>query len=337
METAPRIAVLLPCYNEAIAIPKVVSDFRVALPGATIYVYDNNSSDQTAAVAALAGAEVRRETMQGKGHVVRRMFADIEADIYVLADGDDTYEAEAAPPMISLLLRERLDMVTGVRVTDQLGAYRRGHRLGNHVLTGLVATIFGRGNSDMLSGYRVFSRRFVKTFPAVATGFEVETELTVHALEMRLPAAEYRTAYRERPVGSASKLSTYRDGIRVLRMIVQLTKAERPLQFFGASAVILFLAGIGLGIPVVLEFLQTHLVPRLPTAILATGLVLLSFLSTASGLILEAVARGRIELKRLAYLSMPVGNFTFVQNLADAPAPGTTRERRDALVDGGAG
>ena len=335
---SPRIAVLLPCYNEAITIPKVVGDFRAALPSATVYVYDNNSSDRTAEVAALAGAVVRRETGQGKGHVVRRMFADVDADIYVLVDGDDTYEADAAPPMIGLLVRDRLDMVTGVRVTDQQGAYRRGHRLGNRALTGLVGAIFGYGNSDMLSGYRVFNRRFVKTFPAIATGFEIETELTVHALEMRLPIAEFRTSYRERPAGSESKLATYRDGIRVLRMIVQLTKAQRPLQFFGFCSVILLLLGIGLGVPVVLEFLQTHLVPRLPTALLATGLILLSFLSIASGLILQAVAHGRMEVKRLAYLSIPAGNYAFTPAPPDLDplAPGLMRKRCGALVGDGA-
>jgi len=316
--TAPRIAVLIPCYNEEMAIANVVGGFRSALPEATVYVFDNNSSDRTPAVARAAGAVVRRETLQGKGYVVRRMFADIEADIYVLVDGDGTYQADAVRAMVSLLTTERLEMVTGVRIAQEQGAYRRGHRLGNQVLTGLVRTIFGRGNSDMLSGYRVFSRRFVKTFPAVSTGFEIETELTVHALEMRLPIGEFPTVYKERPAGSASKLSTYRDGLRILRMIIQLLKEQRPLQFFSLCALVLFVAGASLGVPVVLEFVHTHLVPRLPTAVLATGFVLLSFLSLSAGLILDSVARGRMETKRLAYLSMPAGDHVFAAGEAAA-------------------
>jgi glycosyltransferase involved in cell wall biosynthesis len=300
--TSPRIAVIVPCYNEAVAIPRVVEDFRAALPGATIAVYDNNSSDGTAEAARAAGAVVRRETRQGKGHVVRRAFADIEADIYVLVDGDDTYDAASAPAMVALLVEERLDMVTGTRISDAAGAYRPGHRLGNRVLTGLVQSVFGTGVSDMLSGYRVFSRRFVKSFPALAAGFETETEFTVHALELRLPMGERPTPYRERPMGSASKLHTIRDGIRILRTIVVLVKEERPLAFFCTAAVALLLAGIGLVLPVVLEFLATGLVPRLPTAVLAMGMVLLSFLSLACGLILDSVSRGRKEMKRLAYL-----------------------------------
>jgi glycosyltransferase involved in cell wall biosynthesis len=299
------VAVLIPCHNEALAIPKVVADFRAALPDATIHVYDNNSTDGTEAAARAAGATVRRETLQGKGHVVRRMFADVEADIFVLVDGDDTYEAAAAPNMVRLLLDDGLDMVIGTRVTDIAAAYRPGHRLGNRVLTGMVATIFGNRVTDMLSGYRVFSRRFVKTFPALATGFETETEFTVHALELRMAIGEIRTAYRDRPAGSTSKLRTYTDGARILRTIVILVKEERPLQFFSLCALALLLAGIGLGIPVVTDFFATGLVPRLPTAVLAMGFVLLSFLSLAAGLILDSVTRGRKEAKRLAYLAVP--------------------------------
>jgi hypothetical protein len=301
----PRIAVMIPCYNEEIAIPRVVADFRHALPRAAIYVYDNNSSDRTAAVARAAGAIVRREGLQGKGNVVRRMFADIEADIYVLVDGDDTYAASDAPEMVRMLLDEQLDMVTGLRVSHSITAYRRGHRFGNWMLTGMVRAVFGQGISDMLSGYRVFSRRFVKSFPAVASGFETETEFSVHALEMRMAIDELRTPYKDRPAGTASKLRTYSDGLRVLRAIVQLVKQERPLQFFSISGLFLALLGFGLGVPVILTFLETGLVPRLPTALLATGLMLLSFLSFSVGLILESVAQGRKELKRLSYLGIP--------------------------------
>jgi glycosyltransferase involved in cell wall biosynthesis len=301
----PRVAVLIPCHNEAVAIPKVVADFRAALPDATIHVYDNNSTDGTQAAARAAGAVVRRERLQGKGHVVRRMFADVEADLYVLVDGDDTYDAAAAPAMVRLLWDEGLDMVIGTRVTDIAAAYRPGHRLGNLVLTGMVAAIFGNRVSDMLSGYRVFSRRFVKTFPALATGFETETEFTVHALELRMAIGEVRTAYRDRPAGSQSKLRTWSDGARILRTIVILVKEERPLQFFSLAGLALLLLGVGLGIPVVLDFLATGLVPRLPTAVLAMGFVLLSFLSLAAGLILDSVTRGRKEAKRLAYLAVP--------------------------------
>lgn len=299
------VAVLVPCYNEEVAIPKVVADFRAALPEATIYVYDNNSRDGTVAAARAAGAVVRTETLQGKGNVVRRMFADIEADIYVLVDGDDTYEAAAAPEMVRLLVEKQLDMVNGARVTEIEAAYRRGHRFGNAMLTGIVARIFGNRVSDMLSGYRVFSRRFVKSFPALAAGFETETEFTVHALELKMPVGEVRTAYKDRPAGSASKLRTYADGFRILRTILILVKEERPLQFFSLAGGALLLAGIAIFIPVLAEYLRTGLVPRLPTAILSTALVLVSFLAFACGLILDTVTRGRKEAKRMAYLSVP--------------------------------
>jgi len=299
------IAVLIPCYNEAAAIAKVVADFRAALPRARIYVYDNNSSDGTVAAARAAGAVVRTETLQGKGHVVRRMFADVEADVFVLVDGDDTYDAAVAPEMVLLMLDRQLDMVTGARLSEEAAAYRRGHRLGNAVLTGLVRRIFGNRVSDMLSGYRAFSRRFVKSFPALASGFETETEFTVHALELKMPIGEVVTAYRGRPPGSVSKLHTYADGIRILRSIVLLVKEERPLQFFALIGLALLLVGCGFGLSVVVEFVRTGLVPRLPTAVLATGFVLLSFLAFVCGLVLDTVTHGRREMRRLAYLAIP--------------------------------
>ncbi len=302
---SPTVAVLIPCFNEAVAIAQVVADFRRALPEAQLFAYDNNSTDGTAEAARRAGAQSGHERLQGKGHVVRRMFADIEADIYVLVDGDGTYDAAAAPAMIALLREQRLDMVTGIRVTDAARAYRRGHRTGNTVLTGLVASLFGARVTDMLSGYRVFSRRFVKSFPALAGGFETETELTVHALQLAMPLGELETTYRERPAGSASKLRTVSDGLRILRLILMLVKDERPLPFFSICAVLLAAAGLALGLPVVLEFWRTGLVPRLPTAIVAAALGALSFLAITCGLILDSVGRGRREMKRLAYLSIP--------------------------------
>jgi len=301
----PRIAVLVPCYNEEAAVRAVIRGFRAALPAATIYVYDNNSSDGTAAAARAEGALVRIERLQGKGNVIRRMFADIEADAYVLVDGDATYDAASAPAMVEMLLQDRLDMVNGARVSDAQAAYRRGHRFGNAVLTGLVARIFGDRVSDMLSGYRVFSRRFVKSFPALSGGFETETEFTIHALELRMPIGEVATPYRERPEGSISKLRTYSDGFRILRTIVLLVKEERPLPFFASIAGLLLVAAVLLALPVLADFVRTGLVPRLPTAVLATGLVLLASLSLTCGLILDSVTRGRKELKRLSYLAIP--------------------------------
>jgi glycosyltransferase involved in cell wall biosynthesis len=303
--TGLRVAVLVPCYNEAPTIAKVVRDFRLCLPKADIYVYDNGSMDGTAARAHEAGAIVRREVLQGKGHVIRRMFADVEADVYVLVDGDATYDAAAAPEMMRLLVEQGLDMVSGIRVEEDAGAYRPGHRIGNRVLTGMVRKIFGDRVRDVLSGYRLFSRRFVKSFPALATGFETEMEFTVHALELRMPIGEVKTRYGERPSGSASKLRTIRDGLRILRTLLVLVKEERPLQFFSAMSLLLLMAGLALGIPVVFEFLHTGLVPRLPTALLALGFVLLSFLSVLGGLILDSVCLGRRELKRMAYLAVP--------------------------------
>ncbi len=300
-----RVAVLVPCYNEEAAIGRVVADFRAALPEAAIYVYDNNSTDRTAAVAAAAGAVVRHEPLQGKGNVVRRMFADIEADVYVMVDGDDTYHAASAPALIRTLCENQLDMVNAARVTEIQAAYRSGHRFGNKLLTALVTFVFGKRTDDMLSGYRVFSRRFVKSFPTLVRGFEIETELTVHALEMRMPIAEVPTPYKDRPAGSLSKLSTFRDGFRILFMIGKLVKEERPLESFALTAGVLALVSVILAAPIVTTFLETGLVPRLPTAVLSTGLMILAFLALAAGLILETVTRGRREMKRLAYLSHP--------------------------------
>lgn len=301
----PRLAVLIPCYNEAAAIGQVVRDFRAALPAATICVYDNNSSDATVEIAGAAGAVVRSERLQGKGNVVRRMFADVEADVYVLVDGDATYDAASAPRLIARLLEDNLDMVVGSRVHTDEQAYRRGHRFGNRMLTGFVAWLFGKSFTDILSGYRVFSRRFVKSFPALSKGFETETELTVHALELRMPVAEVETPYGVRPEGSASKLSTYRDGFRILRLILALHKHERPFQFFATVALLLAVVSVGLAVPIVLEWLRTGLVPRFPTAILATGVMILACLSLTAGVILETVTRGRLEVRRLVYLQIP--------------------------------
>jgi glycosyltransferase involved in cell wall biosynthesis len=303
--TAPRIAVLIPCHNEAAAISSVVLAFRRELPDAIIYVFDNNSTDRTIEVARAAGAIVATERLQGKGHVVRRMFSDIDADAYILVDGDDTYDAASAPAMLNLLFAEGLDMVTATRVTTISAAWRRGHRFGNTMLTGIVASIFGNRITDMLSGYRVFSRRFIKSFPALSSGFETETELTIHALELQMPLGEIDTPYRDRGEGSASKLNTYKDGVLILFTIVKLVKEERPLQFFSLASFVLFVVGVGISIPIFIEFHRTHLVPRFPTAILSTGLVLMSFLALVCGLILDSVARGRKEAKRMVYLSIP--------------------------------
>jgi hypothetical protein len=299
------VAVLIPCFNEQAAIAKVIEDFRAALPGATIYVYDNNSTDDTAIVARAAGAVVRMESLQGKGHVVRRMFADIEADVYVLVDGDDTYDARAAPVMMKLLLERRLDMVNAARDTPAPAAYRPGHKLGNAILSGMVRHVFGRGINDMLSGYRVFNRRFVKSFPALASGFETETEFTVHALALHMPVAEVYAPYRSRPAGSHSKLNTFTDGLRILREIVTLIERERPLSCAAAITAVLLALALALGLPVVIAFLHTGIVDRLPSAILSASIVLLASLTLGCGLILDAVAHGRKELKRLSYLAIP--------------------------------
>ncbi|MBP1095089.1 glycosyltransferase involved in cell wall biosynthesis [Bradyrhizobium japonicum] len=286
---------------------RVVADFRKALPAAEIYVYDNNSTDRTATIARDAGAIVRSERRQGKGNVVRRMFADVEADIYVLVDGDATYDAPSAPGMIDKLLDEHLDMVVGLRIDQSQAAYRRGHRIGNRLFTGFLASTFGHSFKDMLSGYRVFSRRFVKSFPVLSDGFEIETEFAVYALELSLPVAEVETPYYARPEGSFSKLNTWRDGLRILNTMLKLNRSERPLRFFSAIGIVLALLSIALGLPVVITFVETGLVPRLPTAVLSMGLMIMALLSASSGLVLDTVTRGRREMKMLAYLSqMPL-------------------------------
>ena len=310
MTRPPTIAVLVPCYNEEVTIRTVVADFRRVLPEATIYVYDNNSTDRTSEMARAAGAVVRSEVLQGKGNVVRRMFADIEAEVYLLVDGDATYDAASAPAMIRRLVDDRLDMVNGARVTEVRAAYRPGHRFGNRLLTGLVAWTFGNGLTDMLSGYRVFSRRYVKSFPSLAVGFEIETELTIHALHLRMPIAEIATPYRERPSGSTSKLSTYRDGLRILWKILVFIKEERPMAFFSLIGLGFCLLAVVLMVPILREFLATGLVPRLPTAVLSMGLMTIGFISFACGLILDTVSRGRSEMKRMRYLSTPPAPFS---------------------------
>jgi glycosyltransferase involved in cell wall biosynthesis len=300
------IAVILPCYNEEKTIRKVVHDFCEYLPGARVYVYDNNSSDRTKDEAREAGAIVRNEPAKGKGNVVRRMFSDIDADIYVMADGDQTYAASSARAMVAKLIRENLDMVVGTRLdSKRAGLFRAGHRFGNRMLTAFVGALFGKGFCDILSGYRVFSKRFVKSFPGLSTGFEIETELTIHALVLRMPVAEVEAPYFERLEGSVSKLSTWRDGLRILWTIVFLLKELRPLLFFGMIAAALFTAAIVLAYPLLGTYMETGLVPRFPTAILATGLAILSFLSLACGFILDSVCTGRWEAKRMAYLSFP--------------------------------
>jgi len=298
------IAVILPCYNEEAAIAATIAGFRAALPDARIYVFDNNSRDRTVEVARAAGAIVRTERMQGKGHVVRRMFSDVEADIYVMADGDATYDAAAAPALIRMMLDERLDMVVGARKSEVEAAYRRGHRFGNRMLTGILARLFGRSFSDILSGYRVFSRRFVKSFPVLSAGFEIETEISIHALELQMPVGEVVTAYGARPEGSVSKLSTYRDGWRILRTIMSLFRLEKPVLFFGAIGAALAMLAVILAIPLAITYAQTGLVPRLPTALLSTGLVILAVLNWFCGMILATVVRGRREVRRLAYLGL---------------------------------
>lgn len=302
----PSVAVLIPCFNEEITVGSVVQSFRSTLPSAAIYVYDNNSTDRTVDVARSAGAIVRSEGLQGKGHVVRRMFGDVDADVYVLVDGDNTYDAAAAPQLIEMMVAQSLDMVTGCRVSDQHDrTYRRGHRLGNQVLTGLVGRIFANRTKDMLSGYRVLSRRFVKSFPALSRGFEIETELTVHALELTMPIADIDTRYSERPAGSESKLNTIRDGFRVLGTILYLIKEGRPLAFFWSIAGISVALSLSLAYPIIATFLDSGQVPRFPTAILSASIMIVAVLSFFSGLILDTVARGRREAKRLAYLRYP--------------------------------
>src|SRR5215213_6790330 len=303
MATVSRIAVLLPCYNEEAAVAATVAGFRKALPSATIYVYDNNSSDKTCEIASQAGAIVRTERQQGKGHVVRRMFADIDADIYVMADGDLTYDPKSAPAMVDLLLAEELDMVVGTRRHEAKDAYRGGHVLGNKLFTGLLSGLFGRSFTDIFSGYRVFSRRFVKSFPILSSGFEIETEISVHALELRMPVGEVETSYGARPEGSQSKLSTYSDGWRILKTIGTLYRVERPALFYGSVGLLLLMAAVVLAIPLVVTYAHTGLVPRVPTAILVTGMTIIAVLCFFAGLILDTVTRGRREVRRLSYLA----------------------------------
>ena len=299
-----RIAVLLPCYNEEAAIAATVAGFRAALPGATVYVYDNNSRDRTREIAAEAGAIVRTDSQQGKGHVGRRMFADIDADVYVMADGDLTYDPRAAPAMVDLLVADQLDMVVGTRKHEEKQAYRGGHVLGNKLFTGLLAGLFGRSFSDIFSGYRVFSRRFVKSFPVLSSGFEIETEISVHALELRMPVGEVETVYAARPEGSESKLSTWSDGWRILKTIVTLYRIERPVLFYGSIGALLVALAIVLAVPLAITYVNTGLVPRFPTAILVTGIIIVAVLCFFAGLILDTVTRGRREVRRLAYLSL---------------------------------
>jgi len=297
-------AVLIPCFNEAVAIASVVSAFRDCLPHATIYVYDNNSTDETAYIARSLGAVVRIEWQQGKGHVVRRMFADIEADVYVLVDGDATYLANDAPKMIEMLLQLHLDMVVANRVATSVESYRFGHKFGNEMFSTLVGSLFGRRITDLFSGYRVFSRRFVKSFPALSTGFEIETELTVHALSLNLPVGEISSEYSARPPESTSKLHTIRDGFRILVVVLLLTKSERPFFFFSVISIIFAVASLGLGVPVIFEWMETGLVPRLPTALLSASIMILSFLSLTNGFMLSSLARSQREVKRLQYLGL---------------------------------
>jgi glycosyltransferase involved in cell wall biosynthesis len=304
-QTRPRVAVLLPCFNEEATIRATVEGFRAALPGATVYVYDNNSTDRTREVAAGAGAVVRSETQQGKGRVVRRMFADIEADVYVMADGDLTYDPQAAPAMVEMLLSEQLDMVVGTRRHEAVEAYRGGHVLGNKLFTRLLAGLFGRSFTDVFSGYRAFSRRFVKSFPVLSEGFEIETEISVHALELRMPVGEVETRYLARPEGSESKLSTFGDGWRILTTMLTLYRVERPVLFYGGIGALLLIAALILAVPLITTYLESGLVPRFPTAILVTGMTIVAVLCVFAGLILDTVTRGRREMRRLAYLALP--------------------------------
>ena len=304
MTVAPRVAILVPCYNEATTIAKVVGDFRRVLPNATIHVFDNNSVDGTADRALEAGAQVRAVRLQGKGHVVRRLFADVEADVYLLVDGDDTYHADSADQLVQLVWRQGHDMAVAVREATVEAAYRVGHVFGNRLLTGFLAWLFGRPCRDVLSGYRAFSRRFVKSFPVLSAGFEIETELTVHALELHMPVGEVVTPYKDRPEGSVSKLNTWGDGFRIFRTIIRLFNAERPLAFYGAASMLFATTAMVLAVPLVLTWLHTGEVPRLPTAVLATGLMLVAALSATAGIVLDMVARGRREAKMLAYVAL---------------------------------
>ena len=300
-----RIAAIVPCHNEEITVAKVVTDLRAAVPGMTVYVYDNNSTDDTVQEALAAGAMVRHEYFKGKGNVIRRAFSDIEADVYVTIDGDDTYEADDLPAMISLLLEGPYDHVLGVRQdTQETSSYRPGHESGNQMFNRLTSRLFNSHVSDMLSGYRVFSRRFVKSFPAISKRFEIETELTVHMMALRLPCAEHPVGFRDRPDGSESKLSTFGDGFRILGLIAQLVQHERPRLYYGTLTILFALLSLTLGVPVIFEFFGTGLVPRFPTAFLAATLMVLAFLLGTVGLVIDGIRRARRETARLHYLSL---------------------------------
>ena len=323
------VAVLIPCFNEAKTVGSVVADMHRTLPGATVYVYDNNSTDETASVAAAAGAVVRSVPVQGKGNVVRRMFADIEADVYVLIDGDDTYDTGPVREMVDLVTQEGCDLVNGRRIATADKYTHPSHQFGNRVLSRLVHSLFGRSDLDMLSGLKVLSRRFVKSFPLFASGFELETEITVHGLDLVMPIKSVPVSYRLRPHGSESKLRTYRDGTRILSTIVALVRRERPLAFFGAIAGLSFILAIVLGVPIVTEYLHTHKVPRFPTAFLVVGLLVVTVLVAISGLILDTVTRGRKEAKMLRYLSVegPLEREGRRQEYPDEPArPGAVAD-----------
>lgn len=301
----PRVAIIVPCYNEEAAIRTVVTDLRTALPDAIVYVYDNNSSDDTAQEAVAAGAVLRREPRKGKGNVVRRAFADVDADVYLMIDGDDTYDAAAAPTLVQTLLDNHLDHVLGVRTQVTDSAYRPGHAAGNKALTGVVGLLFGRTMTDMLSGYRAFSRRYVKSFPAISHEFEIETEMTIHSLHLRMPVAEVPVGFKDRAEGGESKLRTYRDGWKILKWILRVTRHERPVLFHGVIAGLLTLLALVLGVPVVLDYLDTGLVERFPTAILASAVATIAVLVLALGYLLDAIRHGREESARLAYLRYP--------------------------------
>lgn len=301
-ETALRIAVLLPCYNEGKAISQVVGQLKTTLPSAIIYVYDNNSTDDTSQQAHLAGAIVRKEPKQGKGQVVRRMFSDIDADIYLMMDGDGTYDVASAPKLIQALIDEQLDMVIGTRAQNEQ-AFRKGHQFGNKIFNMTLKTLFQSNFTDIFSGYRVFSKRFVKSFPALTTGFDTETELSVHALEINCPCQEIETPFFERALGTASKLNTFKDGFRILWRMCFLFKEVKPFYFFGIIALVFFLLSMGLGYPVIKTYFLTQWVYKVPTAILAAALMILSFISFTCGLILSSVSYARREMKKLMYLN----------------------------------
>jgi len=325
-----NIAVLLPCYNEAATIGPVVRGFRATLPDAAIHVYDNNSTDGTALQAMLAGAHVVRERRQGKGHVVRRMFADIEADIYIIADGDGTYTPDDAEELVRTLLTERADMVVGTRRGVHDDAGRQGHALGNRLFNLLYRTIFGPDFTDIFSGYRAFSRRFVKSFPAVSGGFEIETEMSVHASRLKLPVSELELDYGRRPEGSHSKLSTFRDGAKILWMFAMLMKETQPFAFFSAISATFMLASLGFMAPVLAEYFQTGLVSRMPTWVLSTALMMISFMLFTAGVILDSVARARAEQLRIHYIGLETPSAMKTPLSHAAPVSRAGRGKADA-------